>query len=347
VAGVVVPASLVKTVLLASVRRHLTDAGASVTDATTSSTDDSVDALLRISPPSPATLYAVQVRTRISPGSAAAIVPPTHGRPLIIAPYISESIGDSLRSRDIHYADAAGNMYLRQDGLLLDVRGRHNPTIPRAGEAGKPLRAFRAGGLKILFVLLSDPRAGSTTYRGLAHASGTSLGTVQWVLREITEAGYVSGDHISRRIHRQRELFGRWVEGYSLDLAPRLLLGRFDTTDPGWWKDADDAIRSNDAQWGGETAAHRLNRRFRPGRAIVYADAMPNRLAATYRFRRSDGEGTVEIRQRFWHFDAEPTMTVPTTLIYADLINSAEPRQLEAASHLREHDAVLRRIDGS
>src|SRR5262249_50409929 len=146
--------------------------------------------------------------------------------------------------------------------------------------------------------------------------------------------------------HRTRELFGRWVEAYTFDLYPRLTLARFDAPDPNWWTGADDALHAAHAQWGGETAAHFLDRRPRPARAVVYAPEVPRRLAPEYRLRKATGEGNVEIRERFWDLpDATTQPTVPTPLVYADLIASGEPRQVEAATKLRERDDLLRRLD--
>jgi hypothetical protein len=70
-------------------------------------------------------------------------------------------------------------------------------------------------------------------------------------------------------------------------------------------------------------------------------------MIAEYRLRKAAGEGDVEVRQRFWHLDdRREELTVPTPLVYADLVASADPRQLEAAAHLRGHDDLLRRLDG-
>jgi hypothetical protein len=64
-----------------------------------------------------------------------------------------------------------------------------------------------------------------------------------------------------------------------------------------------------------------------------------------YRFRKADGDGGVEIRQRFWHLPTDSSLTVPSPLIYGDLIASGDPRLAEAAADLRENDALLQRLD--
>lgn len=190
---------------------------------------------------------------------------------------------------------------------------------------------------------MADPNLVAATYRELARASGVSLGTVHWVWNELEVAGY--GTTAPRGLYRTRNLLDRWVEAYSLDLSPRLNLARFDATDPTWWRKADDALRSSNAQWGGETAVHRLDRRLLPKRAVIYASEVPKKLAVEFRFRKAEGEGGVEVRQRFWNLPVDPSLTVPTPLIYADLVASADPRLAEAAANLRKTDALLQRLD--
>jgi hypothetical protein len=132
---------------------------------------------------------------------------------------------------------------------------------------------------------------------------------------------------------------------YTLDLWPRLTLGSFDASDPSWWRNADTDLRDADAQWGGESAAHRINSNLLPRKAVVYASEVPRTLAMKYRFRKPEGQGSVEIRQRFWNLPAAPSLTVPAPLIYADLVAPADPRLTEAATDLRENDALLQRLD--
>jgi hypothetical protein len=159
------------------------------------------------------------------------------------------------------------------------------------------------------------------------------------------------GDH-PNHVHMPdgmgRSPASRWVEAYAFDLWPRLTLGNFEASDPSWWTKADEAMRATDAQWGGETAAPLLNAHLRPGKAVIYALALPKQLIIDYRLRKSSADGNVEIRKRFWNFPgSRAQLTVPSPLIYADLIASGDPRQLEAAADLREHDELLRRLDHS
>lgn len=195
--------------------------------------------------------------------------------------------------------------------------------------------------------MLCDPLIITAPYRDIANRSGASLGTVQWVVKELERAGYVYSSAHSRQLNRIRDLFNRWVEAYTLDLWPRLTLARLESTDPAWWTKADEALLAEQGQWGGETAAHHLNPHLRPSRAVIYAAEVPQRLVIDHRLRKARDEGNVEIRERFWNFPQPLSLTVPSPLIYADLIASADPRQLEAAAHLRGHDELLQRLDHS
>jgi hypothetical protein len=330
-------------VLLEVAVRHLRGAGLHVTTLPARE----ADARLKVVGPSGDLTFDVHIKRRVTAASAAFVEPPAREKTLLIAPHVPDSLGELMRELGVQFVDGAGNAYVRRDGLFIDIRGRRRADAPRPNDQGRPLRAFRNTGLRILFVLLANPRMISGGFRDIAHASGASVGTVQWVVKELEGAGFVASDG-ERRLHRQRELFNQWVNGYTLDLHPRLTLATFDAEDPRWWADADQDLRAAGAQWSGEVAAWHASPRLRPGRAIVYASSVPNRLAVEHRFRKADGPGDVEIRQRFWHLPADGAdILVPPPLVYADLIASGEPRQLEAAAHLRGHDAHLRRLDRS
>jgi hypothetical protein len=286
------------------------------------------------------------VKPRVSPTSAAAVTATTDRHLLVVSPYISAAVADIWRRQNIHYVDSAGNMFLRWPGLLVDVRGRPQPP-PRRVHAG-PLRAFQPSGLRVLFVLLSEPDLIRRGYRDIAMCSSMSLGTVQLVLKELEQAGHLHTGDDGRRLHRAPRLFDRWVEAYGLDLYPRLSLGHFDSADDRWWTRADEAVRAEGALWGGELAAHLVNPHLRPAKATIYAAGLPRKLILDHRLRTADAGGNVEIRQQFWRLPRQPARPiVPSTLIYADLIASGDPRQLEAAADLREHDDLLGRLYGS
>jgi hypothetical protein len=263
----------------------------------------------------------------------------------VITPHVSDAVGEIWRRQNIQYVDAAGNMYLRWPGLRIDVRGRKNPAQSQPTMRTTAMRAFKPSGLKVLFTLLCEPTAISAPFRQIAHRSNASLGTVQRVITELEQAGFVASVDRNRHLLRTRDLFTRWVEAYTLELWPRLTLARFDVDNPTWWTRAENDLRAEHALWGGETAAHELLQYLRPSRAIIYAKTVPKRLAVQHRFRQAHGEGQAEIREQFWNrLPEQKRPIVPTPLIYADLIASSDPRLIEAAQQLKDQDDLLRHL---
>jgi hypothetical protein len=330
--------------LLRTARRLLTEAGVAATiEAPHSPTSDGC---LRVTTPTDTLTYEVQLKSKVTINSAAMLSGGDLDRQIIVTGYISEPAARILHKSGVQYIDAAGNMFLRGPGLLIDIRGRRRPA---ATESTKPktLRAFRTSGVRVLFSLLCEPESVAAPYRQIAHRSSVSLGTVQQVLTELEANGYIYNNG-HRRLQRLNELFDRWVEAYILNLGPKLTLGRFDAADHNWWRSIEPILRTEDAQWGGETAAHRLKTRLSPEKTVIYAAAIPNGLVIAGRLRKAQNEGDVEIRRRFWNFEEDHRpITVPTPLVYADLVASTDPRQREAADQLRTNDDLLRRLSNS
>jgi hypothetical protein len=286
--------------------------------------------------------YVVDVRRTVSNATLASLAkPPAKHRSLLVAPYVTGAIAARCRALGIDYVDAAGNMLLDLPWMVVDVQGRRRAGKPTARLRGA--RMFQPSGLKVVFALLCGDELSTAPLREIAAQSATSLGSVQLVMTELDADGYLDG----RRLIHTRRLFDRWVEAYDMVLRPRLSLGSFDTDDPAPWLSAKIDVEGHDAQWGGESAAYVLAGHLRPGHAVVYADDIPRSLLRKYRLHRAAGVGVVEVRRRFWAFtdDAPLPSCVPTPLVYADLVASAEPRQVEAARSLRESDRVLRSID--
>jgi hypothetical protein len=285
--------------------------------------------------------YVVEVRRTVSNATLASLAkPPAKHRSLLVAPYVTGEIAARCRALGIDYVDAAGNMLLDLPWMVVDVQGRRRATAPTSRLRGA--RMFQPSGLKVVFALLCRDELSTAPLREIAAQSATSLGSVQLVMSELDTDGYLDG----RRLVHTRRLFDRWVEAYDMVLRPRLSLGSFDTDDPEPWLSAKVDVDGHDAQWGGESAAYLISKHLRPGHAVVYADDLPRSLLRKYRLHRAAGVGVVEVRRRFWAFTHDPRPScVPTPLVYADLVASAEPRQVETARSLRESDRVLRRID--
>jgi hypothetical protein len=290
-------------------------------------------------------LYDVKVRSRVTAESALAF-PRTQGvRPLMVAPRVPDAVAEVWRANDVHFVDGAGNAYLRHPGLLLDVRGRRDP--PSVEDPRLPSRWSRPAGLMVVFALLCETELSVAPYREIAAASGASLGSVQGAMADLERDGFVLLRRGRRTVERTRELFDRWVAAFTLELYPRLLLGRFDSNEATWWQSADASLDREHAVWGGETAAYVLGLDLRPSRVLAYAPELPRSLILEHRLRKATDDGDVEFRRRFWEFAPSGSRLAPSPLVYADLIASGDPRLVAVARQLRQTDDLLRRLDRS
>ena len=261
-----------------------------------------------------------------------AILTLAHGedkKHLVIAPYVTPEIADTLRLEGVQFIDGAGNAYLESPWWMVFVRGKR-PKAPVAKP--KSPRVFSRGGLATTFALLSAPDLVSAPVRAIADVAAVSVGTVAHTLDGLRELGYMDVVRGQRRLFHRERLIQQWVEGYARLLRPKLPLGRFASRERNWWRRA--KIATFDAQWGGETAAAVLQKHLVPERTIVYADAVPRKLIAAERLRADDA-GDVVVRRRFWKALPSPRKdVVPALLIYADLLAEGDARSMEAAKEI-------------
>ncbi|NBH07389.1 hypothetical protein GTY80_29645 [Amycolatopsis sp. SID8362] len=306
------------------------------------------DAVLRlVTGAGAARTYAVEVKSRLTPELATSISLSAQLPALLVTPYVSEPVAERLRARGIDYVDTAGNAHLAWDDVLVDVRGRRNPAVPRSRTSPNGAGAFGRAGLRVVFILLCRPEMAAQPYRVLAGASGVSLGTVKTVVDELAGAGYLYEGAGDRRLARGGELLDRWAEAYSITLNATLSLGEFSVDDLSWWPDSEAEMRAQGIQMGGEAAASLIDSHLRPASLTLYVEQLPARLIGRHRMARAEGRGNVHIRKRFWHVPGTESWLVPSPLIYADLLASGDPRQREHGDRIRTIDDRLVRLGGS
>jgi Uncharacterized protein conserved in bacteria len=292
-------------------------------------------------------VYEVAFRSRVSPETATALPRATDHPLLLVASHIGKASADVLTELGIDWVDSAGNIRLEWDNLLIDIRGRSTRPGPNVVVSSRAPRAFSRAGLQVLFVLLSWPELADQPLRAIAKMSRVSLGTAQLVVEDLSSAGYLYESRTGRRLTRTGELLSRWAEAYTITLAPKLALISLHAGKSEWWRSAGADLLEHGVQIGGEAGASLLDAHLRPAGVTLYVESVPDEILARHRLRAAKGDGNVEIRRRFWEEPAHRADLVPTTLIYADLLASGDPRQREQANRLRESDDRLKRLDQS
>jgi hypothetical protein len=257
---------------------------------------------------------------------------------VLVAPYLTAELANHCREKlDLQFIDTWGNAYLRAPGLYVLIRGER-PRGPVATAIGT-----RGGGtataLRVVFALLCERRLLNAPYREIVAAAGVALGAVGWVLYDLRQRGFVTGAKraLNRRWLEPGRLLDEWVTNYPIKLRPKLNQRRFRAPDPGFWQQTQLA---DGALWGGEVAGHKLTGHLKPANCTIYIDPAAGREGITrvvQRHRlRADPEGDVEILDKFWNFPAgERPDLVPPLLIYADLVATLDPRNLQIAKQIR------------
>ncbi|WP_111517162.1 type IV toxin-antitoxin system AbiEi family antitoxin [Cupriavidus phytorum] len=255
---------------------------------------------------------------------------------LLVTSYVSADMAERLRSHDIAFIDTAGNVSLRFPDALIYVVGRRAP----AGSV--PARRARTASpkqLEVLFALIADPGLLNAPYRSIANAAGVALSTVNLALDDLLQRGLAGvGDDGKRRFSDWARVVDEWATLYPLRLRPKLASKRFTATRPEWWQRID--LQRYDAVLGGEAAAEKLAHNLRAERITLYAgSATPRELILDARLK-ADPAGEVEIVHRFWPAGlTSATVVAPSVahpvLVYADLLDTGESRNVEAARQIR------------
>lgn len=302
--------------------------------------DGDADAVIQIGKGRHARKYLAEIKRGLRPATLGAALHQIDRRDkpgLLIADYVTPPMAETLKARGIAFLDAAGNAFLDQPPIYLWIKGeRPLQKVPMDTAAG---RAFRPGGLKVLFALLCHPEWVDRPYREIATEAGVAHGTVGWVMADLQKLGFVADVDRKRRLLQRERLLQQWAEAYARTLRPKLVMQRYRTDLTGWWKKLN--TRKYGALLGGEAAAERITGRLRAETVTLYAEKADPRLLLDFKLKQ-DTTGPVELVQRFWAFENGNEPTVPLPLVYADLVMTGDARCLEAANLI--HEQV---VDGS
>ena len=258
----------------------------------------------------------------------------------LVTRYINPSQAQKLRELGIEFFDTAGNAFLCEKGLYVFVSGRRTPDSKLPVRTA---RAFNSTGSRLVFALLCHPGLENRPYRDLAKAAGISLGAVDLIMTDLKSLGHLADrGSQGRRLLNKKELLKRWVTAYPEQLRPKLLIGRYHK--PGqsnWWNDVS---LPPEAFWSGEVGARWLTRYLSPQTVTIYSETSLPKLQAQLGLRR-DSNGEIELLRRFWRFDQwdeRPLKIAPPLLVYADLVMSANDRNLESAEMI--YDRYISRL---
>ena len=265
----------------------------------------------------------------------------THGnkaKSLLLSNYISPNLAERLIRAGVNFADGAGNVYLNWPGKLhIQIQGKKLTLTPEA----KSERLTQPSGLRVLYMLLTQPPENWGAYRDIAKASGVALGSIAWIVRELKAKGYlVQKGRDEWRLTQKRKLLGLWVEGYGARLRPNLLIGRYQPGDANLVQMLSvlgNELDDKKISWAltGGFAADILTHHFRGEQLSFFAQEWPLDLTRRLKWLPSD-HGPVTVLRKFSphvaFMEISPSQPVAhPLLVYAELIFQGRERELETA----------------
>ncbi|MCJ7690979.1 MAG: hypothetical protein MUO60_16925, partial [Clostridiaceae bacterium] len=218
--------------------------------------------------------------------------------------------------------------------LFIKIKGNKLDEVKRFRTTRRP---FYAAALQTIYTLLCNPGLERGPIREIADLAGIAHGTVHITLKELEKQGYLPDYENKGRLINKEELLERWVILYPDKLKPKFLAGRYEADE--------DQIRNlemnfYDAQWGGEAAAEKMTNYLRPFIYTIYVGDKQGEFVLRNRLRRNP-QGNLVLMKKFWNFRdfVNPDITNPI-LVYADLLATGDPRNIETAKIIYEKEIV-------
>lgn len=267
---------------------------------------------------------------------------------ILVADYVNPKLAERFRKNGILFIDTAGNAFIEAGEVYIFIKGNRPASVKATPH--KKSRAFNASGLRLIFHFLRNPSLLNKPYREIATITGVALGTIGWVVNDLKASGYLSGavKPRSRELKSPIELLDRWAEAFPERLKPDLSLGVYQCRSTHLWKDLKPL--DYEAAWSGEVGAYLLDGYLSPEMQTLYLprDEFRN-LVIEHRLSKTDAahypdEGVIWVYDKFWS-NEEPSDIAPDILVYADLLSTDDPRNLEAAKRI--YDRIKNRLQGT
>lgn len=238
---------------------------------------------------------------------------------------------------DINILDCAGNCniqyQLKNGNIALMIANKGEKPVEDTTAKAYPI--FLEKGLKVIFYLLLDKKNVGRPYREIMDATGVAIGTVKNIIDGMIYQQFVRVENNKRFLTNTDRLLMLWATNYGQNLKPKLLQTRFAFRNEENRRNWENLILPGGMVWGGETAAALTDGFITPGEFTIYTDAPAATIMKTGAVI-PDTEGEITVYQKFWA--GADAKTVPAVLIYADLMDTANGRCIEAAQKIKENE---------
>jgi hypothetical protein len=257
------------------------------------------------------------------------------GIPLLITEYVNPELMKTIENHGVNFIDAAGNALIKVPPLFIKIKGNR---LDEENKIKAPQKTFNAAALQIIFTILCNPGIEKKPIREVAEHAGAAVVTVHRTIKRLERQGYlINRGTLGNNLVNKEDLIKEWVALYPENLKPNYLIGRYETKE-----DVIEDLNLQDygALWGGEEAAARLTNYLRPFIYTIYIGDRQGEFILRNRLKK-DPNGKLILMKKFWRFEnfEYPGITHPI-LVYADLLATGDPRNIETAKIIYEKEIV-------
>lgn len=261
---------------------------------------------------------------------------------MLVIEYVNPKLAERLKEKDIQFLDTAGNAFINQPPIYIDIQGK-KPTKPSievtmAKQMGK---AFQPKGMKVVYMLLTQPELVNAPMRTIADTAEVALGTVKQVIDDLLYQGFiVRKGGKGKVVKNTKTLLDKWLDAYPTTMQAKLNQTLFATDNPEQLKAID--ASDFDGLWGGELAAERYDHYLNAKDFLIYLapDQKQSFLKAARLRKPAVNEipdhklMVVEPPFENKKIQGELTGLAHPLLVYANLVTSTDPRNMDAAKRL-------------
>lgn len=296
------------------------------------------DAILRIGNDDYQIEFNVEVKLFLNRAGLGLIVNQLRGKrgiPLLITEFVNPVLMETIENHKINFIDTAGNALIKVPPLFIKIKGNR---LEKEHKVRIQKRTFNPAALQVIFTLLCNPGIEKRTIRVIGENAGVATGTVYNTIHELKEQGYLLTANFQRyKLINKEELLERWVTFYPEKLKHKYLIDIYEINED---QINNLQLMNYDALWGGEEAAAKLTNYLVPFIYTIYIDDRQGEFILRNRLRKNP-QGNLILMQKFWKFknNEYPELTHPI-LVYADLVATGDPRNIETAKIIYEKEIV-------
>ncbi len=247
---------------------------------------------------------------------------------IIVAERIFPKIKEHLRTQNIAYLEANGNVFFKQTNFHYFIETQK----PIATKKEKINRAYTKTGLKVLFHFLTNKELINLPQRKIAEITNVAHGNIAYILQGLRENRFmVKINKNTFALNNKKELLEKWMVDYNDTLQPKLKVGRFRFADEKTFVHYRKIELDEKTWWGGEPAGDILTDYLQPGELTLYTTNTRIELMKRYKLI-PDPNGDVRVFKAFWDTtEQQKQETVHPFLVYVDLMNTGDNRCYETA----------------